>query len=155
MAHCVSDMLESNTSRVSSQVNGDSTAQTVMTKSIGFMPEIPGSVVQTDIMEDYANRPPWFQQAVKVSAVFFRRSLFAMLGNPGFKGRRRRTLQGRLPRPADEPGRTPSLFSLFARRAGVHVDFHAHRHFHNLRGLPSHSGVLPSKSVHMSALEAP
>src|SRR5579883_1665232 len=41
MAHCRSEMLESNTSRVSSQVVGDSTAQTVMTKSIGFMPEIP------------------------------------------------------------------------------------------------------------------
>ena len=29
---------------------------------------------------------------------------------------------------------------LFTRRAGVHVDFHAHRHFHNLRSLPTHQG---------------
>jgi hypothetical protein len=31
---------------------------------------------------------------------------------------------------------------LFARCAGVHVDFHAHRHFDDLRGLPAHS-ILP------------
>jgi hypothetical protein len=30
--------------------------------------------------------------------------------------------------------------SLFASCAGVHVDFHAHRHLDNLRSLPSHSG---------------
>jgi hypothetical protein len=29
---------------------------------------------------------------------------------------------------------------LSTRRAGVHVDFHAHRHFHNLRSLPTHQG---------------
>jgi hypothetical protein len=28
--------------------------------------------------------------------------------------------------------------SLFARCAGVHVDFHAHRHFDNLRSFPGH-----------------
>jgi hypothetical protein len=27
---------------------------------------------------------------------------------------------------------------LSTRRAGVHVDFHAHRHFHNLRSFPTH-----------------
>src|SRR5437879_6366838 len=27
---------------------------------------------------------------------------------------------------------------LLTRRAGVHVDFHAHRHFHNLRSFPTH-----------------
>jgi hypothetical protein len=27
---------------------------------------------------------------------------------------------------------------LLARRAGVHVDFHAHRHFDDLRGSPGH-----------------
>src|SRR5439155_2713204 len=32
---------------------------------------------------------------------------------------------------------------LLARCAGVHVDFHAHRHFDNLRSFPGHSG-LPS-----------
>jgi hypothetical protein len=30
---------------------------------------------------------------------------------------------------------------LLARSAGVHVDFHADRHFHDLRSFPSHSGV--------------
>jgi hypothetical protein len=29
---------------------------------------------------------------------------------------------------------------LLTRRAGVHVDFHAHRHFHNLRSFPTHQG---------------
>ena len=29
---------------------------------------------------------------------------------------------------------------LLARSAGVHVDFHADRHFHDLRSFPSHSG---------------
>jgi hypothetical protein len=29
-------------------------------------------------------------------------------------------------------------WSLFARRAGVHIDFHAHRHFDNLWGFPGH-----------------
>ena len=32
---------------------------------------------------------------------------------------------------------------LLARCAGVHVDFHAHRHFDNLRSFPGHLG-LPS-----------
>jgi hypothetical protein len=36
---------------------------------------------------------------------------------------------------------------LFTRRAGVHVDFHAHRHFHNLRSFPTHEG-LPSTVWH-------
>ena len=30
--------------------------------------------------------------------------------------------------------------ALLTRRAGVHVDFHAHRHFHNLRSFPTHQG---------------
>jgi hypothetical protein len=33
--------------------------------------------------------------------------------------------------------------ALFTRRAGVHVDFHAHRHFHDLRSFPTHE-CLPS-----------
>jgi hypothetical protein len=41
-----------------------------------------------------------------------------------------------------EPGRSFRC-GLFARGAGVHVDFHAHRHFDNSRSLPGHS-VLPS-----------
>ena len=41
-----------------------------------------------------------------------------------------------------EPGRSPRC-GLFASCAGVHVDFHAHRHLDNLRSLPGHSG-LPS-----------
>ena len=32
---------------------------------------------------------------------------------------------------------------LLARRAGVHVDFHAHRHFDDFRSLPGHSRGLP------------
>jgi hypothetical protein len=42
-------------------------------------------------------------------------------------------------RPLPEPDKTVST-RLFTRRAGVHVDFHAHRHFHNLRSLPTHQG---------------
>jgi hypothetical protein len=60
--------------------------------------------------------------------------------------RRREGVLERLPRLdgkiAFEPGRS-SQCSLFARCAGVHVDFHAHRHFDNLRSFPSHSS-LPS-----------
>jgi hypothetical protein len=33
--------------------------------------------------------------------------------------------------------------ALFARCAGVHVDFHAHRQFDNFRSLPAHS-ILPT-----------
>jgi hypothetical protein len=40
--------------------------------------------------------------------------------------------------------RAGQIVSLFARRAGVHVDFHAHRHFDNLRGLPGHA-FLPNR----------
>jgi hypothetical protein len=39
-----------------------------------------------------------------------------------------------------EPGRT---LRLLARRADVHVDFHADLHFDDLRSFPSHS-ALPS-----------
>jgi len=39
--------------------------------------------------------------------------------------------------------RTSPRCGLFANCAGVHVDFHAHRHFDNLRSFPGHSG-LPS-----------
>ena len=54
---------------------------------------------------------------------------------------------GRLPRLEAngllvEPGRSPRC-GLFARCAGVHVDFHAHRYFDNLRSFPGHS-FLPS-----------
>ena len=31
---------------------------------------------------------------------------------------------------------------LLSRRAGVHIDFHAHWHFHNSWGLPGHFGLL-------------
>src|SRR6266540_5817449 len=37
-----------------------------------------------------------------------------------------------------EPGRPSTCLS--TRRAGVHVDFHAHRHFYNLRSFPTHQG---------------
>lgn len=54
-------------------------------------------------------------------------------------------LAGRLPRLdariADRAGPIVSI-RLFARCAGVHVDFHAHRHFDNFRGLPGHC-ILP------------
>jgi hypothetical protein len=50
---------------------------------------------------------------------------------------------GRLPRLkqrfAAEPGRS-FRGRLFARSAGVHVDFHAHRHFDDLRSFPAHFG---------------
>jgi hypothetical protein len=36
-------------------------------------------------------------------------------------------------------GGLPEAGRLFARGAGVQVDFHAHRHFDDLRGLPGHS----------------
>ena len=51
-----------------------------------------------------------------------------------------------------EPGRTFRC-SLLARCAGVHVDFHAHRHFDDLRSLPSHSGSsqLIWRDVHAGA----
>jgi hypothetical protein len=39
--------------------------------------------------------------------------------------------------------------ALLARGAGVHVDFHAHRHFDNLWGLPGHSS--PPKHFAISA----
>ena len=39
-----------------------------------------------------------------------------------------------------KPGRSPRC-GLFARCASVHVDFHAHRHFGNLRSFPGHSGL--------------
>ena len=50
---------------------------------------------------------------------------------------------GRLPRLEAngllaKPGRSPRC-GLFARCAGVHVDFHAHRYFDNLRSFPGHS----------------
>jgi hypothetical protein len=61
-------MFESNASRVSSQVVGDRTAQTVMTKSIGVMPEIPGWPRQCNIILNYAIWPAWFQDSVKVPA---------------------------------------------------------------------------------------
>jgi hypothetical protein len=32
------------------------------------------------------------------------------------------------------------LLLLFARCAGIHVDFHAHRHFDNFRCFPGHLG---------------
>ena len=44
-----------------------------------------------------------------------------------------------------EPGQIAS-FPLLARGASIHVDFHAHRHFDNLRRFPGHSG-LPSHLV--------
>ena len=50
--------------------------------------------------------------------------------------------EGRLPRleAADRcTSRADRLDRLFARGAGVHVDFHAHRHFDNLRSFPGHS----------------
>jgi hypothetical protein len=39
---------------------------------------------------------------------------------------------------ADRAGQIVSAL-LFARRAGVHIDFHAHRHFDNRRSFPGHS----------------
>jgi hypothetical protein len=36
------------------------------------------------------------------------------------------------------PGQVAAKSLLFARRAGVHVDFHADRHFNDLRCLPGH-----------------
>src|SRR6185295_9806134 len=45
-----------------------------------------------------------------------------------------------------EPGR-PFSTRLLTGRAGVHVDFHAHRHFHDLRSFPTHEG-LPSSVWH-------
>jgi hypothetical protein len=39
---------------------------------------------------------------------------------------------------ADKPGRSPRCRSLFARSAGVHVDFHADRHFDDLWSFPAH-----------------
>ena len=41
MTHCRGETLEENTRWRSSQVAGDSTAQTVMTRSMAFMPDIP------------------------------------------------------------------------------------------------------------------
>jgi hypothetical protein len=38
---------------------------------------------------------------------------------------------------------------LFPRGAGVHVDFHAHRHFDNLRSFPAH-WALPSRLARRS-----
>jgi hypothetical protein len=48
-------------------------------------------------------------------------------------------LQGSTPHGLATPGTgLKALRCLFARRAGVHVDFHAHWHFDNLRCLPGH-----------------
>jgi len=44
-----------------------------------------------------------------------------------------------------EPGRSLRR-GLFTRSAGVHVDFHADRHFDNFRSLPGHS-ILPWNSA--------
>ena len=41
MTHCRGDTFEENTRCFSSQVVGDSTAHTVMIRSIAFMPDIP------------------------------------------------------------------------------------------------------------------
>ena len=41
MTHCLSETSEEKTRWVSSQVVGESTAQTVTIKSIGVMPDIP------------------------------------------------------------------------------------------------------------------
>ena len=51
-----------------------------------------------------------------------------------------------------EPGRTFRC-GLLARCAGVHVDFHAHRHFDDFWSLPSHSGSsqLIWREVHTGA----
>src|ERR1700733_5036142 len=58
------------------------------------------------------------------------------------------------PRKAWMAGTSPAMTksesfrcSLFARRAGVHVDFHAHRHFNNLWSFPGHF-ILPSLARH-------
>ncbi len=66
-------------------------------------------------------------------------------GTPGQNRRCRPGIRasGRLPRLKAngllvEPGRSPRC-GLFARCAGVHVDFHAHRYFDNLRSFPGHS----------------
>ena len=48
-----------------------------------------------------------------------------------------------------EPGRS-SRCGLFARRAGIHVDFHAHRHFDNLRRFPGHSSLPRIKMARQS-----
>jgi hypothetical protein len=49
---------------------------------------------------------------------------------------------GRLPRLESRSPLEPSRSSrcgLFARRAGVHIDLHAYRHFGNFRSFPGHS----------------
>ena len=51
--------------------------------------------------------------------------------------------------PAATAGAGQNALQLLARRAGVHVDFHAHRHFDDLRSFPSHLG-LPSSMVQHS-----
>ena len=55
-------------------------------------------------------------------------------------GKARDACLGPKAKAAFEPGR-PFLRGLFARCAGVHVDFHAHRHFNNLRSFPGHSNL--------------
>src|SRR6185312_3478253 len=83
----------------------------------------------------------------KVGARVFGRwscATFVVRYGKKFAGRPSAGRNRRLPRPAAESagaGQNASL--LFARRADVHVDFHAHLHFDDLRSFPGHS-VLPS-----------
>ena len=90
----------------------------------------------------------------KVGARVFGRwscATFVVRYGKKFAGRPSAGRNRRLPRPAAESagaGQNASL--LFARRADVHVDFHAHLHFDDLRSFPGHWS-LPRSSAQSSA----
>ena len=76
----------------------------------------------------------------------------AMFGSPAKENLDRTPAAARSSGAPPEPGRTFRC-GLLARCAGVHVDFHAHRHFDDFRSLPSHSGSsqLVWRDVHAGA----
>ncbi|WP_198026431.1 hypothetical protein [Bradyrhizobium sp. ARR65] len=66
MAHCAKEPPLENTIRVSWQVLGDNTAHTVMTRAIGFMPNIPALAHRRNTTMNYANPLGKFQYGVKI-----------------------------------------------------------------------------------------
>jgi hypothetical protein len=65
MAHCCNETFEEKTRWVSSQVVGESTAQTVTTKSIAFMLDIPSLFPNRITQRATATSDVWFHYTVK------------------------------------------------------------------------------------------
>ena len=74
-------------------------------------------------------REVWLSEVLETAR--FRKVIFRNLKPDACRGSKQQS--------AARAGQNASML-LLARRAGVHVDFHAHRHFDDFRSLPSHSG---------------